>query len=297
MNSREKGFLLLTSYLGNPERRPLTVAQFRELTRRVAAMEKPETSRELCPADLTGIGCSSAAAQRVIALLSETELLENYLRKGKRAQCVPITRISRDYPQRIRHALGTDAPAVLWAKGDISLLQTPAVALVGSRELPEENRQFACQVGKQAALQGFTLISGNARGADRIAQSSCLSHGGKVICVVADRLEKQQTGENILYLSEDGFDLPFSAYRALKRNHVIHALGCRTFVACCRMGKGGTWEGTAHNLRHGCSPVFCFGDGSPASIELQQMGARLIAPAELGCISQLQSDIVSFIDL
>ena len=87
------------------------------------------------------------------------------------------------------------------------------VALVGSRELREENWKFAAEVGRQAALQGYVLVSGNARGADRTAQEACLAAGGKVICVVADDLWKQPLRENILYLSEDDFEEGFSAQR------------------------------------------------------------------------------------
>ena len=40
--------------------------------------------------------------------------------------------------------------------------------------------------------------------------------------------------------------------------------------------KGGTWDGTAKNLRYGWSPVFCFDDGSVAAAQLCQMGANLV---------------------
>ena len=40
MNNKERGFLLLTGHLGNPERKPLTVAQFRNLANRVAQMDR-----------------------------------------------------------------------------------------------------------------------------------------------------------------------------------------------------------------------------------------------------------------
>lgn len=296
MNPREKGFLLLTSYLGNPERKPLTVAQLRDLGRKMASAERPKTDRELTPEDLKSIGYTGQTAQRIIALLEETQLLENYLRKAKKAECVPITRVSDGYPRKIRQTLGLEAPGVLWAKGDISLLQTPMIALVGSRELAKDNALFAQQVGKQAALQGYTLVSGNARGADRLAQDSCLANGGKVISVVADQLNSHPGRENVLYLSEDDYDLPFSAYRALKRNRIIHALGSRVFVAGCRLGKGGTWEGTKTNLQHRYSPVFCFQDGSDAGTELAQMGAKLVSDQDLNRIELLCPDTENFMD-
>ena len=296
MKAREQGFLLLTGFLGDPERKPLTVAQFRELTKRVQAMEKPTQERELTQEDLVLLGCSRAFARRVLLLLAQTEQLQWYLSKGKRAGCVPITRVTEGYPEKVRSCLGLEAPGVLWAKGELRLLDTPKIAVVGSRELREENRVFAEEVGRQAALQGYTLVSGDARGADRTAQDSCLTHGGKVISVVADALEKHPLRENVLYLSEDGFDLHFSAQRALQRNRVIHSLGKCTFVAQCRLEMGGTWDGTVKNLHNCYSPVFCFRDESPASLELEQMGAVLIENKDLQNISALQPNIMNFID-
>lgn len=296
MNPREQGFLLLTGYLGDPERKPLTVAQFRELTKRVRGMDKPDQEREMTQEDLISIGCSRAFARRVLLLLAQMEQLQWYVSRGKRQGCIPITRVTEGYPEAVRMHLGLEAPGVLWAKGDLTLLNTPKVSLVGSRDLREENRAFAQEVGRQAALQGYTLVSGDARGADRTAQESCLNHGGNVISVVADALEKHPLRDRVLYLSEDGFDLDFCAQRALQRNRVIHSLGKCTFVAQCRLEKGGTWDGTAKNLHNCWSPVFCFRDESPASLELEQMGAVLIENRDLQDISGLQPNIMNFID-
>ena len=100
--------------------------------------------------------------------------------------CHPISRVGEEYPQSIHNRLGLDAPGCLWSRGDLELLQKPAVALVGSRDLAPDNLAFAKEVGRQAARQGYVLVSGNARGADRAAQDSCLEAGGEVIAIVAD---------------------------------------------------------------------------------------------------------------
>lgn len=276
MNGRETGFLLLTSQLGDPERKPLTVAQFRTLASRVRLAVKPKTDRELEEADLISLGYSGEMAKRIVRLLGDRKLLEYYLSMGKRSGCVPLTRAGEGYPLRVRKCLGDDSPGSLWAKGDLSILQQPCVALVGSRELNDENRRFAEQVGIQAARQGFVLVSGNARGADKTAQEACLRAGGNVICVVADSLEKHMQREAVLYLSEDGYNNAFSSQRALSRNRIIHSLGKITFVAQSSLGIGGTWDGTTRNLRAGWSGVFCFADGSRSAQELEQMGAQLI---------------------
>ena len=211
--------------------------------------------------------------RRVSCSCFQKAMLEQYLAKAAHCGCYAIARNSRQYPDRLRQVLGEDAPASLWLKGDSALLDTPMISVVGSRDLMEENQRFAQRIGLLAARQGYTLVSGNARGADSVAQEACLAAGGRVISVVADKLLKQKAQENVLYISEHGFDCDFTAARALSRNHVIHALGSKVFVAQCSLRKGGTWNGTYTNLKKHRSPVICFADGSAATQELCTLGA------------------------
>ena len=286
MNPREKGFLLLTSCLGDPERRPLTDAQMRLLTQRMELMEKGE-DRDIVPEDLMAIGYGQEMAQRIVALLGAGESLRWYLQKAKAAQCIPLSRVSEGYPAIVRRRLGGESTGCLWAKGNVDLLGYRAISLVGSRDMHPENEKFAQEVGVEAAEQGYVLVSGNARGADRVAQNACLENGGCVISVVADDLESKNPSDQILYLSEDGFDLPFSPMRALRRNRVIHALGDKVLVAQATLQSGGTWDGTVRNLRFGWSPVYCYNDGSEAMQSLGQMGAELITMEQLGDFENL----------
>lgn len=295
MNAREAGFLLLTSHLGCPERNPLTVAQFRQLTLRVRGMARPMQDRELTQADLAALGYGGQEAARICALLRDRELLEYYVEQGARRGCVPITRVSESYPQRLRRGLGLDSPGCLWAKGDCTLLERPAVALVGSRELRPENGSFARAVGLAAAQQGYALVSGNARGADRAAQEAALAAGGTVIAVVADALTSQIPAERVLYLSEDGYGEKLSAPRALSRNRVIHVLGGVTFVAQAEMGTGGSWDGSARNLRFGWSRLLCFDDGSNACDALVRMGATPVGIDDLSDLASLHESPLNFL--
>ena len=233
------------------------------------------------------LGYSTEMAERIVGLLDDAVLLEHYLRRGQRGGCHVISRIGADYPEVLHNRLGAETPGCLWSRGELGLLKQPAVALVGSRDLNPENMKFAAEVGRQAARQGFVLVSGNARGADRVAQESCLDAGGDVIAVVADELERYTPNGHMLYISEDGFDLPFSGQRALSRNRLIHCMGLRTFVAQSGYQHGGTWDGTVKNLRFGWSPVYCYDDGSPSSKLLQEMGAEAIDLSKLHDIAAL----------
>lgn len=296
LTGAQRGFLLLASRLGVAERRPLTPAQLRTLAQRVSASPRMNGEKALTDGVLLAMGYSQEMAGRIVALLREEQLLDYYLEKAARAGCTPITRADAYYPLSVRQKLGLDAPGCLWAKGDLQILQTPAVALVGSRELRQPNEAFARRVGQEAARQGYTLISGNARGADKTAQRACLAEGGRVISIVADSLEDHRSRERVLFLSEDSFDLPFTAQRALSRNRVIHSLSPRTFVAQATLHMGGTWDGTEKNLHHGWSSVFCFDDASPASRELEQLGARLVTTQDLQSLDDLRPNAQSMFE-
>ena len=296
MTGAERGFLLLSSHLGEPARKPLSTAQLRTLADRLAYAPRFAENRELAPEDLTALGYSGEMAEHILTLLNEEDVLDYYLRKGQILSCTPITRISEHYPHHLRIRLGLDSPGVLWARGDVNLLEEPMVSLVGSRELEEGNWKFAAEVGRQAALQGYVLVSGNARGADRTAQESCLDAGGKVISVVADELWKQPLRKNVLYLSEDDFEADFSAHRALSRNRVIHALGLKTFVAQSGLHTGGTWDGTVKNIRNRWSPVYGFQDGSDAMRELARMGLEQIGLDDLNSFYDLPQSEINIFD-
>ena len=281
MTGAERGFLLLCCHLGDPQRRPLTVAQFRKLARLVRSGDKDIAERELELSDLTKLGCGKEEAQRILSLLGEEERLDRYLEKGAKYGCIPLTPLSPGYPRRLLNALGDDAPACLWARGDLSLLGKPGISLVGSRDLHPDNEAFARQAGTEAAGQSLTLISGNARGADRTAQEAALAAGGAVISILADKLTDHTPGPNMLYLSEEGYDLEFSAQRALSRNRCIHAMGLCTIAAQCTLRSGGTWDGSVKNLRFGWSPLYIFDDRSESAEVLEQMGAVKIGLDDL----------------
>lgn len=296
MTGPEQGFLLLTSTLGDPDRKPLSVAQFRTLAKRVQTAEREVSSRDLTAEDLLGLGYDASMAERIFSLLSGSSQLREYLHRAQKCDCYPIIRLNPLYPLPVRRRLGLDSPGVLWAKGDVTLLNRPAVAVIGSRDLQEENRKFAEEAGREIVKQGYILVSGNAKGADRTAQESCLEAGGSVISVVADSLQKQPLRERTLYLSLDDFDQAFSAQRALHRNHVIHTMAELTIAAQCTLGKGGTWEGILANLKNGWNPVCIFDDGSEAVTELQNRGVQLIVSEDLKHLDSLCSQTLNFIN-
>ena len=227
--------------------------------------------------------------------LSDKDLTEaeRILRRCEQADIRIVTLLDAEYPKMLRTM--PDAPIVLYYKGTLPDADRPAVAVIGSRDLYEGNRHFAEQAGYQIAKQGYVLVSGNARGADKTAQNACLEAGGQVISVVADSMQKQPLTRNVLWLSLDDFDQEFSAQRALRRNHIIHALAQLTIAAQCTLGKGGTWDGICSNLKNAWNPVCIFADGSDAAIELENRGVQTITADDLQNLVTLTCQNPSFI--
>ncbi len=274
MTAAEWGVLLLCCALPGEEK-PLSLPQFQELGRRVRALgcRGDDPLRELTARDLARLGYDAAQSARITRLLAREAQLEQYLRAAAAQGITAVTRLSLQYPARLRHTLGPRCPAVLFAKGEAELLSARCISVVGSRELSGEGRAFAAEAGRRIAAEGFALCSGGAAGADRAAQDACLAHGGSAVIFPAGRLTDGQAQARTLYLAEQAFDAPFSAARALTRNRYLHAMGEKTLVAQCTRCTGGTWEGAIENLRRGYSPVFVHADGAEGTQALLARGA------------------------
>ena len=155
MTAAERGVLLLCASLDSADR-PLTMAQFRELSLRAQAMGRPEgdLSAELTQKDAERLGYEPEEAARIVSLLSRERALERYLAEAEKHGVVPLTRITAAYPPQLAEKFGVSCPPVLFARGDLLLLRRRSIALVGSRALLESGRQFARRVGALAAREG-----------------------------------------------------------------------------------------------------------------------------------------------
>ena len=253
----------------------LSLAQARELSRRAraAGIGEEDPFRDVTVKDVRRLGYSEYEAGHIVSLLGRERQLDGYLLAAEKADVAVITRLDAQFPQRLREQLGARCPAALFCRGDLRLLQRPCISVVGSRHLASPGAQFAAQAGRLAAKEGFTLCSGDAMGADRTAQEACLRGGGSVLIFPATELVYCPIRKNTLYVAEGGFELGFSAQRALGRNRFIHAMGEKTLVAQTGFGKGGTWNGSLDNLQHEYSPLFVFDDGSEGVRALCARGA------------------------
>ncbi|MBQ3216445.1 MAG: DNA-processing protein DprA [Oscillospiraceae bacterium] len=292
MQGAERSLLLLRCRLGETVQ-PLSQREYDQLftvLREYGPVPDPE--REIDEEVLCGLGFSPELAQRISRLLSRPKQPEEYLEPVPDVSV--LTRISPAFPRKLG-VLGGECPAALFCRGDVSLFQEPCVSLVGSRLLFERGKRFAQRIGRMAAEEGYVLVSGNAPGADRAAQEACLEAGGRVIAFVPDALGDCPVTKNVLYVSDEGHDCSFTSGRALRRNHYIHAMGDKTFVAQCPKPFGGTWSGAEYNLRRGLSGVYVLNDGSEGALALGELGAVLLED-EPASIAELRPSQLSIFD-
>ena len=107
---------------------------------------------------------------------------------GARMMCLA----DPDYPAAL--ASIPDPPPVLWLQGDSALLARPMIAMVGARNASSLGLRMARKLAAGLGAQGFTIVSGLARGIDAAAHHAALATG--TIGVQAGGVEVPYPAEN-----------------------------------------------------------------------------------------------------
>lgn len=94
-----------------------------------------------------------------------------------------ITRDSSDYPAMLKEI--PDPPLALWVEGARSdLLNSPQLAMVGSRKPTANGRETAQQFGRYLSERGLTIVSGLATGIDGASHRGGLQGCGSTVAVL-----------------------------------------------------------------------------------------------------------------
>lgn len=149
-----------------------------------------------------------------------------------------LTWDSINYPALLKEIV--DPPVVLYAKGQLSSLEQPKLAMVGSRNPSVTGSENARHFAKELSAQNITIISGLALGIDAQAHIGCLEAGGQTIAVLGTGIDciyprrhlklAEQITQNGLLLSEFPLKSPPIAGHFPRRNRIISGLALCTLV-------------------------------------------------------------------
>lgn len=158
------------------------------------------------------------------------------LKSGRLAGATLIDAATLIYPPQLRDL--SDAPPFLWAIGDISLLQRPAISMVGARNASSLGTRMAKSLATELGQLGYVIVSGLARGVDAAAHLAALDTG--TIAVQAGGVDVMYPAENTelalniaakgLRLSEMPMGLQPMARHFPKRNRIISGLAQATVI-------------------------------------------------------------------
>jgi predicted Rossmann fold nucleotide-binding protein DprA/Smf involved in DNA uptake len=220
--------------------------------------------------------------------------LENIFSRGMWV----VTRMDERYPTKLRDTLKHQAPTVLFGAGEIQLLARGGVAVIGSRNIDEAGTLFAREAGRKIAESGLPVISGGARGTDRLAMEAALQSEGFAVGALADSLEatirKADVRDFVIngrlaLLTPYSPTAGFSVGAAMGRNKVIYGLADFAIVVSSDYQTGGTWAGASEALKTNWCPVFArdSADAPKGNRELVKLGAVGLPQDELQKISHL----------
>jgi len=99
-----------------------------------------------------------------------------------------------EYPMKLRDA--EDPVELLYYRGRWDLVETRSVAVVGTRKPSTLAIARTFQLGRDLVKDGFTIVSGLARGIDSAAHRAAIELGGRTIAVIGTPLTHVYPKEN-----------------------------------------------------------------------------------------------------
>ncbi len=149
-----------------------------------------------------------------------------------------LTWMDEGYPRRLREI--DQPPPVLYVRGELTLQDEWAVAIVGTRRMTTYGRQVTDEIAGTLSRNGVTIISGLARGVDAIAHQAALDAGGRTIAVLGcgvDRIyppEHRKLAERIInqgaLVSDYAPGTPPDATNFPPRNRIIAGLSMSVVI-------------------------------------------------------------------
>lgn len=188
--------------------------------------------------------------RQVDALISSEKIALEWEQQLQKMGIQIVGQLDKQYPGRLKSVLGDQAPPVLYCWGNTELFESPGVGFCGSRNTSQKGVEVASDTAEQVAREGWTVVSGHARGIDIVAHKIALQSGGSTIIVIPEgffnfrlreEIRKLVNSRNTLVVSEFQPNSRWSVGNAMIRNQSICGLSDALVVVQAGT-TGGTFE-------------------------------------------------------
>lgn len=264
----------------------LSPKEYKSLAQKLLQLGRQPASLLESGGDLLARECSTVEASRLQELLSRGFLLSQAVEQWRSRSIWVISRADPEYPSRLKGRMRSDAPPILYGCGNLDLLETGGLAVVGPRKTQSSLVEYAKNVGELAAQAGMPVVSGGAKGIDSAAMYGVIEAGGYGCEVLAEDLfgtaidsnrRRAIMSKQLLLISAYDPNARFSVRHALQRNKLIYAMADAALVVDSDINKGGTWAGALEQIeRLHYVPLFVRSTDkpSPGVRELMSRGAH-----------------------
>lgn len=181
-----------------------------------------------------------------------------------------ISKKDKLYPSILKHI--KNPPQYLYCNGNINLLESPGIAIIGSRVCTNYGKRIAIEFSKGLSEYGITIVSGMAKGIDSFAHNGAIEAGGNTIAVIPcgfnniypkenKDLYEKILENNGLIITEYEENEEADSKKFLERNRIVSGLTIGTLII-----EGGYRSGTsitANLAKKQGKNVFCI----PSNLE------------------------------
>jgi len=238
-------------------------------------------------AELIALGLKSGMAETIAAGL-RAEAIDRRLEAYDKRGISILTALDEAYPPLLKEI--AQPPWVLYYRGDLRVLQRPAIAIVGTRTPTAYGSKVAFELARGLSARGICVVSGLARGIDSRAHRGALDEAGGTAAVLGCAPDIVYPRENAslheeiarkgIWLTEYPLGTPMTPGLFPQRNRIIAGLSLGTVVVEAAADSGSLI--TAHQALEQSRDVFSVpgpitSPNSSGTLELLRQGAKLVA--------------------
>lgn len=202
-------------------------------------------------------------AGKILAINEKWDEIENLMLRLDDLGVNILTIVDEDYPALVRQV--KNPPPIVYLYGRILKADERSIAIVGSRNATEKGLQIARGFGKRLAEQGYTIVSGYAKGVDTESHLGALEGNGRTIMVLSTGMlhfKLRDAGfESFDFLKQNGAVISemfptesWTVGSAMARNRLVVGLSKAVLVIECGL-KSGTMN-AAHVAQQMKRPLF-----------------------------------------